>query len=156
MIEYKVLDESYLESLSALERQCQQDPWSTSLIAKELKSPRTTVEGMFVDGQLVAYLVYQTVLDEVHILNFGVKRQLRRQGLGRTFMLYALAEFRAQDMGVVMLEVRESNIPAQALYRSVGFDIAGHREQYYSNKENAVLMMLRLDDDDGADDAQRS
>ncbi len=154
MIEYKVLDASYLEPLIALERQCQQDPWSTSLIAKELKNSRTTVEGMLIDGKLIAYLVYQTVLDEVHILNFGVGRQLRRRGLGKTFMLNALAEFRTQRMSVVMLEVRESNLPAQALYRSVGFDAVGHREQYYSNKENAVLMMLKLEKDDGADEAQ--
>ena len=41
------------------------------------------------------------------------------------------------------LEVRESNIAAQALYRDFGFDLVGRRPHYYiDNNEDALIMTL--------------
>ena len=41
----------------------------------------------------------------------------------------------------VTLEVREHNLPAQALYRSFGFTPAGIRKHFYSfPDENAIVM----------------
>jgi ribosomal-protein-alanine N-acetyltransferase len=38
------------------------------------------------------------------------------------------------------LEVRVSNVGAQALYRSFGFVPAGVRQRYYENTEDAIVM----------------
>ena len=40
----------------------------------------------------------------------------------------------------VVLEVRASNAPAQALYRRAGFVVDGRRPRYYPDGEDAVLM----------------
>ncbi|HEY0072438.1 MAG TPA: ribosomal-protein-alanine N-acetyltransferase, partial [Chloroflexia bacterium] len=41
----------------------------------------------------------------------------------------------------VTLEVRVSNLPAQALYRKYGLEVAGVRKRYYSdNGEDAYIM----------------
>ena len=46
---------------------------------------------------------------------------------------------------IITLEVRESNISAQAFYRGFLFRKIGVRRGYYSdNRENAVLMILDL------------
>ena len=43
----------------------------------------------------------------------------------------------------VFLEVRESNVPAIAVYKKFGFQIYGRRPDYYRNpEENALLMSL--------------
>jgi ribosomal-protein-alanine N-acetyltransferase len=46
------------------------------------------------------------------------------------------------------LEVRESNVAAQELYRSFGFDVAGRRERYYTDDHEDALVMTTPDLDD--------
>jgi len=42
------------------------------------------------------------------------------------------------------LEVRRSNLPAQALYHKYGFSVAAIRPRYYrDNNEDALLMILK-------------
>ena len=42
---------------------------------------------------------------------------------------------------ILRLEVRESNVPAIALYKSMGFAQLGLRKNYYRNpKENALIL----------------
>ena len=44
----------------------------------------------------------------------------------------------------VILEVRESNTKAKALYSSLGFKTISIRYSYYANKENALVMQKEL------------
>jgi ribosomal protein S18 acetylase RimI-like enzyme len=45
---------------------------------------------------------------------------------------------------MVLLEVRKSNEPAILLYRSLDFEVAGERANYYANGEAALEMRLQL------------
>jgi ribosomal-protein-alanine N-acetyltransferase len=53
---------------------------------------------------------------------------------------------RAATDGVfrVFLEVRVSNVAAQALYEKFGFTRQGVRSKYYSDSEDALLMELDM------------
>jgi ribosomal-protein-alanine N-acetyltransferase len=81
------------------------------------------------------------MVDEAHITTFAVHPEWRRQGIGRRLLLAMLVvaeEMRATRM---TLEVRVSNLAAQALYRDHGFAIAGRRERYYTDDgEDAYVM----------------
>jgi ribosomal-protein-alanine N-acetyltransferase len=44
----------------------------------------------------------------------------------------------------VHLEVAAGNTPARALYDTVGFTEAGRRRRYYSNGEDALLMVMEI------------
>jgi ribosomal-protein-alanine acetyltransferase len=71
--------------------------------------------------------------------------EAQRRGIGRQ-LFFALAEdlVRAQVTEVI-LEARASNLPALALYRSLGFAQNGLRHSYYADPvEDAVLMSLQL------------
>ena len=53
----------------------------------------------------------------------------------------------AHDLEGVWLEVRQSNLRAQALYRRRGYREAGRRRRYYpapGGREDAILMTLAL------------
>lgn len=97
---------------------------------------------------LLGYWVAMDVLDEVHLLNLVVAPEHRRMGWGkvllRTLALHSLNR-RAHSL---WLEVRDSNAPAQALYRQMGFKALGRRKGYYpaghGKREDAVLMNLDL------------
>jgi ribosomal-protein-alanine N-acetyltransferase len=85
--------------------------------------------------------------DEVHVLDLAVEPEFRRAGIARRLMLTVLEEARARAAAVVLLEVRASNLPAVALYQSLGFAETGVRRAYYSdNGEDAREMRLELSD----------
>jgi ribosomal-protein-alanine N-acetyltransferase len=50
-----------------------------------------------------------------------------------------------EGLTAMTLEVREGNHPAIALYSRFGFEKAGLRRAYYAdNKENAIIMLKKL------------
>jgi ribosomal-protein-alanine N-acetyltransferase len=90
-------------------------------------------------GMIVAWLV----IDEVHIGTIAVHPEHRRLGIGRQLVARVLAICVARGARTAYLEVRRSNLPAQALYLQMGFEIVGVRRRYYhDNNEDALLMTL--------------
>jgi ribosomal-protein-alanine N-acetyltransferase len=84
------------------------------------------------------------------VLNVATLPALRRRGIGRALMDFAIAYAAAARVRIVLLEVRRSNRPAIKLYRDLGFTALGVRPKYYAdNDEDAIEMILGLDPDTG-------
>jgi ribosomal-protein-alanine N-acetyltransferase len=78
---------------------------------------------------------------DAHIGTLAVHPNWRRRGLG-ALLLAALLD-KAMEMGAVIatLEVRTSNVAAQNLYRSFGFEqVRLSRHYYQDNSEDALIM----------------
>jgi ribosomal-protein-alanine N-acetyltransferase len=93
------------------------------------------------ESAVAAMLVYWLVLDEAHVATLAVHPALRRRGLGRMILRRALEEAARGGAKLAYLEVRESNLAAQEMYREFGFEVTGRRSRYYMT-EDAVLMTL--------------
>src|ERR1700761_2412792 len=94
---------------------------------------------------VLGYIVAQVATDEWEIENIVVADHARRRRLASR-LLERLLDL-ATDRGAisVMLEVRESNASARALYANARFVEGGHRKDYYSDPaEDAVLYRLSL------------
>ena len=87
-----------------------------------------------------AFLHFREVASgEFEILNLVVGVAVRRRGIARALLGYAL-----EKGGDWFLEVRESNEPARKLYESMGFVEIGRRRRYYANpSEDAIVMGLK-------------
>ena len=84
--------------------------------------------------------------DEVHLLDLAVDPDARRRGVARALVGRVLTYARENQARLVLLEVRQSNDAARALYRSAGFSENGVRRGYYSdNGEDAVEMCVELE-----------
>ena len=95
---------------------------------------------------IVAFGVLHAVDGEGEIENLGVHPSCRRQGFARQISVALLSWARFQGLQRLYLEVRASNIAAQALYRSIGFELTGERPGYYREPDDdAVLMTLAFD-----------
>jgi ribosomal-protein-alanine N-acetyltransferase len=96
-----------------------------------------------VDGRVVGMIVAWLFVDEVHIATLATHPDFRRQGIAQKLLTHTLRY--TSDEGAVssFLEVRESNLAAQAMYRKFGYENTGRRKRYYKdNDEDAVLMTL--------------
>ncbi|HEX8221177.1 MAG TPA: ribosomal protein S18-alanine N-acetyltransferase [Chloroflexia bacterium] len=90
---------------------------------------------------VVGYAGLWLMVDEGHVTTIGVHPDHRGKGAGELLFL-GLVDIAAEMKAArVTLEVRVSNLPAQALYRKYGLEIAGVRKRYYSdNGEDAYIM----------------
>lgn len=89
-------------------------------------------------GRVVGFLVFRmTAPDEREILNVAVDPCFRRAGIARILLETGLAS----APGAWFLEVRESNVVAINLYKTLGFLPSGRRESYYHEPPEAAIVM---------------
>jgi ribosomal-protein-alanine N-acetyltransferase len=122
-------------------------PWPASAFRHELVNNPSSLlwvaEVGLPDGSrsVVGAVVVWMILDEAHIATLAVHPDYRRQGISRQLLVVALRQ--AMERGAVLatLEVRASNLAAQALYKRFKFEIVGKRPRYYQdNMEDAFIM----------------
>lgn len=99
------------------------------------KSPSTT-------GQTIAGVVgLWIVTGEAHLTTIAVRDAHRRQGIGELLLISAIDHALLRNADILTLEVRASNLAAQALYEKYGFSRVGLRRGYYTaDGEDAVVM----------------
>jgi ribosomal-protein-alanine acetyltransferase len=96
------------------------------------------------DGRAAGFLaVRETAPGEREILNLAVDPAERRRGVARRLLGDALTDAFASP-AAWFLEVRESNTAALQLYKSLGFNVAGRRENYYHNPSEGAIVMRFL------------
>jgi ribosomal-protein-alanine N-acetyltransferase len=94
--------------------------------------------------QVLGFIVAQAATVEWEIENVVVARGSRRRRLA-TRLIERLLDLATANRAIsVILEVRESNSPARALYRNAQFAETGRRSQYYSNPDEDAIV-YRLD-----------
>ena len=90
---------------------------------------------------VVGYVGVWLMVDEAHIVAIAVRDAYRRRGLGERLLLDAIDLALSNRQESVTLEVRRSNLGAQALYEKYRFLRVGERKRYYSdNHEDAIVM----------------
>jgi ribosomal-protein-alanine N-acetyltransferase len=124
-------------------------PWSKRAFRLEITdNPASTMlvaelrDGKF--RQIVGYIGFWHIVDEIHISTLAVKPAFRRIGIGERLLLEALAKALEMGAETATLEVRESNTPAIRLYEKHHFEVERRKPGYYhDNNEDALQMILR-------------
>jgi ribosomal-protein-alanine acetyltransferase len=97
------------------------------------------------EGRLCGFLAAKRTLDEWEIENVVVARGSQRREVASELMHALIREAQNNAGSRVLLEVRESNLPARSLYEKHGFREVGRRRQYYRRPdEDAVLYERQL------------
>lgn len=141
--------EEDVPALLALERQSFTHPWTEGNFREVVADPsRATAlvlreaRGRAVEkAAVVAYCVFQSVVDEIHILDLVVAGERRRRGLGRWLLGHTLDRAARRGADRAFLEVRRSNGAALALYRSFGFEVRAERRDYYREPVEDALVL---------------
>jgi ribosomal-protein-alanine N-acetyltransferase len=130
-------------ALVAIERRAFGDPWSEASFREALTAAWSFGLVAELDDTVIGYLIAREAGGAGEILNLAVDPPRRRAGVARTLLDAGLAVLRRRGAEEIFLEVRESNIPAQALYLAAGFRPIGQRAGYYRNPmEDALVLRL--------------
>lgn len=152
---FRPLTPDDLDAMLALEQAAHAHPWSRNVLADSfghryftgslwLPQHPTTTE---VSQRLLGYFIADGILDESTLMNICVAPEQQGQGFGRQLLTHYLHLCERQNITQSWLEVRASNMAAQALYQACGYQESGRRRHYYQSvagAEDAVLMALLL------------
>lgn len=134
-----------VDFVAELDKKCFSIPWSRQSFAEEMENKIAVYFVATDTANIIGYCGFWQVSDEGDITNIAVLPEYRRKGIGGMLVERLIAEAHSMELELLTLEVRKSNIPAQALYKKYGFVQIGERKRYYSdNHEDALIMMKRL------------
>lgn len=95
--------------------------------------------------RVLGFIMMRSVAGEAEVLTIAVANARRGHGYGRKLLDEALRRIYAEGVSEVFLEVSESNPPALALYRRLGFREVGRRKGYYADGgQGGTALVMRL------------
>jgi ribosomal-protein-alanine N-acetyltransferase len=96
-------------------------------------------------GVLCGFICARAIETEWEIENFVVAAEFLRHGIGDALVGVLIQRAENEFASAILLEVRESNLPARSLYDKHGFREVGRRREYYRDPvEDAILYALRF------------
>lgn len=141
----------HLRSVLRIEGQVYPRPWSLPLFMSELnlRTSRVYIAAR-IAGVVVGYGGIMLADEEAHITNIAVDPAWHRHKIGTRLLAHLVRATVAQGARHLTLEVRMSNLGAQAMYRQFGFEPAGVRKNYYAetNEDAMVMWAYELDSDE--------
>jgi ribosomal-protein-alanine N-acetyltransferase len=143
------MKEEDLPAVRTIEALSFSNPWSDSTFLGEIQNTPVSFPLVVVQKpavKVIGYIIYWHIREDVQVNNIAVHPDLRGKGIGEALMRHVIAKVSKDGATFMTLEVRPSNAAAVTLYKKLGFEILGSRENYYTNPdEDAFLMGLVLD-----------
>lgn len=96
-------------------------------------------------GKFCGFVCARAVAGEWEIENVVVGAEFLRRGIASELVRELIQRAQSEGASAILLEVRESNVPARRLYEKHGFCEIGRRRAYYRDPaEDAILYALRF------------
>ena len=141
-------DAHWVALCSAMERKCFAKHEAMD-VTKEAKGRGATLlcaSPLAQPQECVGYAMTTRSSLALHLTKLVVTPAERRKGVGRALLAKVLDVARSGRAQVCTLHVDEGNTPAQALYRSLGFEETGRRDDYYRVGRHALVMEKEMTD----------
>lgn len=134
----------HITRVAEIERECFSDPWSEQAIGDDLSNPLAKYFVCARDASVVGYVGAHCVLDECYITNIAVDKNCRKLGIGHALMQAIIDHAQQMRASFITLEVRQSNISAISLYKSMRFCNQGIRRGFYRLPDEDAIIMTRF------------
>jgi ribosomal-protein-alanine N-acetyltransferase len=134
-----------VESVLAIQAACpeiaQWTVWDYDRVAKGEMAGWAAEE----NGEITGFLVGRRVTSDLEILNFAVRADDRRRGIGAELLREAFDWAQSFQATHAILEVRASNLAALHFYERHRFEVVGRRARYYTAPiEDALLLTATI------------
>ena len=145
----EVSDQSGIKRVAELEQKIFSDAWSEKEVESTVGQNHAFGAVAKENEQILGYFLCYFVIDEWEIARIAVSPDARRKGIGQRLFDYMLTICGEKEIARILLDVRESNLPAISFYEKNGFVLDGVRKNFYggAQPENAILMSRSLRED---------
>lgn len=97
------------------------------------------------EDRVVGFMIYELHRNQLHVVNFAVRPDVRRRGIGTQMVEKLKGKLSQQRRNRVVLEIRETNLAAQLFFRNTDFRaISVLRDYYEDTTEDAYVMQYRF------------
>lgn len=136
-----------VEAILALEALFPGDRMSRRSVQRFLRVPSAQVWVAEQAGQVLGDLVMLVRQGQhsARIYSVAVAPSARGQGVGAKLVRHAETAARASGRRQMRLEVRQDNVPAQALYASLGYEVIARLPEYYEDGGMGLRLARSLD-----------
>lgn len=94
--------------------------------------------------RVAGFMIYELHRNRLHVLNFAVHPDFRRQRVGQQLVRKLVGKLAPQRRNRILLEVRETNLAAQLFFRDLNFRaISLLRDFYEDTPEDAYLFCYK-------------
>ena len=151
-------------AVKRIESAAYQDAWPARLFEKELANgfaqyvvaveetadpppagPLTALRRAMFGGtheRIVGFMGVWYMVDQLHLVTIAVDPAQQRRGIGTRLLLEVFDLAMEAELNEIVLEVRESNDRARAMYEAFGFRKAGQLLDYYKDNHETAIVML--------------
>lgn len=98
-----------------------------------------------IDKRVGGYIALWITYEEADIVNFYVDEEYQGLGFGKMLLEFVIDLCRLSNVQTISLEVRKSNARAISLYEKYGFAFSHLRKEYYSDQEDALVLIKRFE-----------
>ncbi|MDB4916870.1 MAG: ribosomal-protein-alanine acetyltransferase [Gemmatimonadetes bacterium] len=142
-----------IPQIARIEGESFADPWSAKSFLDSLANDRmrflVAEDGMPAErwssdeSVIVGYVIALVLTEEAEIADIAVAPAERKRGIGGLLLDSVIIHLGKTGVRTLYLEVRESNVAAQVLYKSRGFLQVGRRRGYYRHPVEDALLLRR-------------
>ena len=137
-----------MDEVLSIEQGSFQFPWTEEEFLCCLRQRNCIGTVAELDHKIVGFMIYELHKSMLRILNFAVAPDARRNGIGRQMVQRLIDKLSQQRRREIVLEVRETNVPAQLFFGQNSFRaITVLRQHYDDTCEDAYYMRYCLTED---------
>ena len=132
----------HLDACIDLDQKSLKGLWTKSQWKRELTDPKRICLGILEleTKKLLGCCSAWLVIDELHITSIAIHPIHQRKGLGKFLLSHLIKRSSSLKTNQIHLEVRDTNEPAKAFYKSMGFKTMGKRSNFYKDGTDALLL----------------
>ena len=126
-------------------------PWSEEDFIRCLRQRNCIGMVAEYDERVVCFMIYELHKSQLHVLNFAVRPDIRRRGIGQQMINKLIGKLSQQRRNRIVLEIRETNLAAQLFFKTANFRAVSVLRDYYDDTtEDAYVMQYRYKSDSPA------
>ena len=139
------MEKAHIAQVANIEKSIFSIPWSEDAFEKSNLSDDTIYLVAVEQDKVIGYCGVYISFEVGNITNVAVDANFRKKHVATALIEELIYLCKGKKMTQIVLEVRETNVPAIKLYEKLGFVEMGIRKNFYKKPtENALIMSKEL------------